>query len=372
MAKENKHLTALRKHTKSDSFANNKNKGGGNISTGDYGLNRIISGDINKGIPNGKIVLFGGESSSGKSLIVAKIAVNAIKAGYERVFYFDSEGGALQNFFESEGADSNKIEQMIVGSVEDATVQILKTFEAIKAWQEEEPDVKFLCVLDSLGALVSNKLITDATEKSRQASDMGLTAKLKNNLMKSLPGPCAKTNTAMLIVNHIYDDPAAMHPTKIKAQSGGKGVQYMSHISIQCHKKPIKNENKKDDGDFYNATVLRFLITKNREVRPFFESEMFLNFATGIVKWYSLWEPALLYGFIEQHGAWYVVPSYGDGTKKLRRNDILLDDEVWASFIDAFNEHSMDDMSYSGGKNIDKTDDEVVANMLETLSVDAE
>ncbi len=39
------------------------------ISTGNYALNYLISGDFNKGVPLGKVTVFAGESGSGKSFI---------------------------------------------------------------------------------------------------------------------------------------------------------------------------------------------------------------------------------------------------------------------------------------------------------------
>ena len=71
-------------------------KRNGTIDTGCYAINRIISGSIFEGIPEGCIIDIFGESQSGKSWLAANIIVNAFKKnGYERVFYFDSEGGAL-------------------------------------------------------------------------------------------------------------------------------------------------------------------------------------------------------------------------------------------------------------------------------------
>jgi hypothetical protein len=43
------------------------------VSTGNYALNYLISGDFNKGIPLGKVVVFAGESGAGKSYICALI-----------------------------------------------------------------------------------------------------------------------------------------------------------------------------------------------------------------------------------------------------------------------------------------------------------
>ena len=36
------------------------------ISTGNYALNYLISGDFNKGVPMGKVTVFAGESGAGK------------------------------------------------------------------------------------------------------------------------------------------------------------------------------------------------------------------------------------------------------------------------------------------------------------------
>jgi RecA/RadA recombinase len=344
MSKANKFLAKLRKQTGGHTFAQDKELNPPSwISTGDYSLNRIISGDIHKGVPSGKIILFGGESSSGKSLITASIAANALADGYDHIFYFDSEGGALTQFFEQQGADMDKIERKLVSSVEDATVQILKTFKIIQEWKEEDPDVKFLMILDSLGALVADKLLSDAIDKGRQASDMGLTAKQKNSLMKSVMIPAEKTNTSLLIVNHIYDDPSAMYGTKIKQQSGGRGVQYASHIAIQC-RKSITNDNKNaDDEAEYSSNTLVFLVTKNRDVKPFYECEMQLDFSSVRNKWHGLWDAAVSYGFIQGSG-FYTVPSYSD--KKFRRKQIMETDAIWESFIEEFNAKSIEDMSY--------------------------
>ena len=154
------------------------------ISTGSYALNRILSGSIYKGIPSGRITILGGESSSGKSLISAFIAANALKEGYDAVFYFDSEGGGLKSFFEGVGCDTEKVIQILVSSVEEAQLQILKTFKMIQEYKEENADAKFLCVLDSLGALVAEKVLRDA-DKDKVASEMGGRAKLIRKYGKS-------------------------------------------------------------------------------------------------------------------------------------------------------------------------------------------
>ena len=52
------------------------------ISTGNYALNYLISGDFNKGIPLGKVTVLAGEPASGKSFIASgNIVKEAQKKG---------------------------------------------------------------------------------------------------------------------------------------------------------------------------------------------------------------------------------------------------------------------------------------------------
>ena len=61
------------------------------ISTGNYVLNYLISGDFNRGVPLGKVTVFAGESGAGKSYICSG---NLVKAAQEQgifVVLIDSE-----------------------------------------------------------------------------------------------------------------------------------------------------------------------------------------------------------------------------------------------------------------------------------------
>jgi RecA/RadA recombinase len=61
------------------------------VSTGNYALNYLLSGDFNRGIPLGKVTVFAGESGSGKSYICSG---NLIRHAQEQgifVVLIDSE-----------------------------------------------------------------------------------------------------------------------------------------------------------------------------------------------------------------------------------------------------------------------------------------
>ena len=351
------------------------------INTGSFALNRIISGDIHNGIPCGRVIIISGESASGKSLIAAEISSNALKDDFDMIFYFDSEGGGLNSFFVSRGCDLTKIEHIPVENIEDATVKILATYDAIKTEKKANENFKALCVLDSVGGLVGNKLIKDAAEKGKQVSDMGGSAKLKNALVKGCTMPALITDVPIIFINHVYDDPSAMWAGKIKSQGGGKGLQYMSSITLQCDKlfeKP-EGDEKEEMETFYKGNRLKIFCTKNRMIKPFYETTVFVDFDRGIGKYDGLLEPAIKYGFVidgadkadkeevdestltkkelkalkenkekKDKAGYYRIPSWNND--KLIKKTKIFDaeyDAAWLSFLDKFNEVSKKDMNYS-------------------------
>jgi RecA/RadA recombinase len=168
-----------------------------------------------------------------------------------------------------------------------------------------------------------------------------------NTLMKAITVPAIKTDTTMIVLNHVYDDPSAMFTQKIKMQSGGKGLQYMASLSIQCTRNLEKETEKEADG-YYSGTNLRFFTVKNRLCRPSLEAEIYLDFKKGFVNKYDgLFDEAVRYGFIQcPSQGYFTVPSY-DPDKKYRRSQIENNEEIWQTFIKDFDERSMQDLKYS-------------------------
>ena len=344
-------LKELRKVNESCSFENSKY---GIIShfidTSDFGLNLIATGSPLKGIPAGRVVLFNGESQVGKSFIICCIIKNALnKNKYDHIYYFDSEGGVLKENMSRQGIDLSKVEHVLVESVEDATVKVLRTIDTIKQIKAEEPERKFLMCLDSIGALVSNKVYVDALDKDKQASDRGGRAKLINTFIKAVTIPCLKSDTSILVTNHVYDDPAAMYQSSIKNTGGGKELGYQASISFQISRSLEKNEDAKSEGESkYSATILKFFTTKNRLVKPFYSSEMFLNFSTGPLKYFGLVNHAIRMGLITKVTTQsYSIPLAGEKNYKLK--EIITSDELWDKIMPEFAKKCEEDMNYSSG-----------------------
>lgn len=341
------------------------------LSTGSFAINRVISGSIYKGFPAGRITCIAGASQSGKSLLVANTIIEAFKANkIDTCIYFDSEGGMLVDYFEKHGVDMDKIQHIPVISLEDCAVKMLQTYDMLvkaKREYEEDPanndDVRVLVVLDSIGALSSDKLINDAVKKDQMVADMGSSAKLRNNLMRGLMMRVPISGATLLIINHVYDDPSALFgASKIKQMGGGKGLEYASHLILQCEKLLVKagndeflvggEEKDSDQGNFYKGNRLRFFVVKNRISKPAFQATVFLDFSHGYNKWDGLIEDSVRAGFIQEVRGGYIVPSYSD--KRIYYKDLITTDEIWNTFIDKFEEWSKKQMAYSSENNTRK------------------
>ena len=346
------------------------------LDSGSYAINRVLTGDIHKGFPVGRISTLFGLSQSGKSLIAANTVVNALKNDQVDVVYiFDSEGGTLVDFFKKQGVDLTKINHIPVASIEQCSVKMLQVYdELVKARQEylDDPDnndnIRALCVLDSYGALAADKLVNDAVNKDKTAMDMGLGAKLKNNMMRGLMMRVVQSNATLLVINHAYQDPGAMFASKIQNLAGGKGIEFASHVILQCEKVFVKStdtefltgfESTDDEVGFYKGNKLKFFTVKNRICKPMFTAQVYLDFTTGISKYDGLISDAVKFNFLQEVRGGYICPSYSD--KKITYKDLVKNDEIWSTFLEQFNEKSKTVMEYSNAtsKELDKIEEEI-------------
>jgi RecA/RadA recombinase len=78
------------------------------VSTGSLSLNKIISGDIYKGLPRGRIMAFAGPSGVGKTYLLMSSAREAQANGYT-IVVFDSENAFDADSFRRLGGDPEAV-----------------------------------------------------------------------------------------------------------------------------------------------------------------------------------------------------------------------------------------------------------------------
>jgi RecA/RadA recombinase len=300
------------------------------IDTGCYALNAIMSGSLYKGIPVGRITGLVGPSGVGKSLILAKICANAQKKGYTPVLW-DSELAFDDIMASNLGCDTTNMKVYPTETIEDTRNQISAFLDKII---ETKTKKKFIIGIDSLGNLQSSKERRDA-EEGKEASDLGQRAKASRSMLRVITYKAAKAGIPIIFTNHIYES-MELYPSLIKKQSGGQGPVYLASLLIQLgvrsEKQDDKNENDKmiPIANKVSGVTLRAMTVKNRFIPPFLETELYMNFKTGLYKYSGLLELALAYGIIVQSGPVY---KKADGTSLGYLKDWKDNEEFWKTNI---------------------------------------
>ncbi len=260
------------------------------IDTGSLILNALISGSMYKGIPDGRVTQFAAPSMCGKSFIAQKIAANAQKMG-KKVIIFDSENAIDPEGAERLGLDASKVKYVPAHCIETVRNDIYKLQQA---FTDKKFEGNYIIIIDSLANLQS-QLELNRMDKESTSADMGTFAKSIKSLLKTCTNMSTLTRTPIVITNHVYDDPSAMYPSLEKNMAGGKSAIYLPSVTVQLARKPMKG----DDGKTIDSTlaasqknfagvVLRALTVKNRFIQQYLEGEMYLNFSTGLDKYYGL------------------------------------------------------------------------------------
>jgi RecA/RadA recombinase len=315
------------------------------IDTGSYALNAIISGSLYGGVPSGRITGFAGPSMAGKTLIMNKIMANAQKKGYIPVIW-DSEVAVDKRSAEGAGMDTSRAKYYPVETIEDCRNQMCAFLDnVIKA---NNPDLKFIVAIDSLGNLASAKEIKDSAA-GKDAADVGQRAKAIKSMMRILTYKAAKAKVPILFSNHIYEG-MEMFPTLVKTQSGGKGPVYLASVLVQLSTRNEKASENPDEQTIaiahnISGVTLGAMTVKNRFVPSYLKTELYLNFRTGLDKHTGLFEIAEAFNVIEKPGRTVMYKGESLGYRK----DLEKDIKFWEKIMPDIEAALKDKLRYSSG-----------------------
>jgi RecA/RadA recombinase len=323
------------------------------IDTGSKALNAIISGSLHKGIPVGRITGFAGPSGAGKTLIINKILANAQKKGYIAVIW-DSEVAVDKQSAINVGMDLKKTKYYPVETIEECRNQISTFLDNIIA--ANDPSLKFIVSIDSLGNLASSKEIEDA-RKGKDAADVGQRAKATKSMMRAITYKAAKAGVPILFSNHIYEG-MEMFPSLIKNQAGGKGPIYLASVLVQLATRNEKVSENPDESSIaiannVSGVTMSAMTVKNRIVPPFLKTELYLNFKTGLDTNTGLFDIALALGVIEQAGKTYQVNGESVGYRK----NIEKDAAFWEKINPLLEERLQQELRYGSVDSNSETED---------------
>lgn len=176
------------------------------LSTGNFALNRALSGDFKKGIPLSKLTLFAGPSGSGKSFISANLCKQAQLEGYH-VLYLDSEHAIDVDYLAKIGVDVSEdaLTYLSVATIEDVNAILSEFFSGYKKeyGKDNNQAQKTLIVLDSL-AMLSSSTEMENYDKGVIKGDQGQLAKRRKAMLRLAVGNIGRLPISMVLTDHVY------------------------------------------------------------------------------------------------------------------------------------------------------------------------
>jgi recombination protein RecA len=307
------------------------------ISTGNYALNYLISGDFQRGIPLGKVSMFSGQSGAGKSYIVSG---NIVKNAQEQGIYcivMDTENALDEAWLHALGVDTSeeKLLKLNVSQISDAA-QIINDF--VKEYKEQaiEDRQKILFVIDSIG-MMSSAIGAQQFADNVLKGDFGSKPKELMALVRNCLNMFGDLNIGLVCTNHSYSSQDPYSPDdKI---SGGAGPVYASSIVVAMKQLKLKEDTEGNKVSEVQGIRAGCKVMKTRFNKPFEDIELQIPYDTGMSPYSGFFDLIEKKKFVTKDGnRYFYVDLNGEIHKYFRkewnRNENGIMDLVMSEFIE--------------------------------------
>jgi recombination protein RecA len=313
------------------------------ISTNNFALNYLISGDFFKGIPLGKVTVFAGESGAGKSFICAgNLVKNAQAAGIFPIL-IDTENALDKDWLEALGVDTSedKLMKLNMAMIDDVAKTIVEFVAEYKA-MDEATRPKILFVIDSLGMLLTPTDVNQF-EAGDLKGDMGRKPKALTALVRNCVNMFGSLNIGLVCTNHTYASQDMFDPDdKI---SGGQGFIYASSIVVAMRKLKLKEDEDGNKISEVKGIRAACKVMKTRYAKPFESVQVKIPYETGMNPYSGLVDLFEAKGMLKKEGNSLVYTTAdGEMIKQFRK--------AWERNDNLGLDKAMEDVSKHGEKSI--------------------
>jgi recombination protein RecA len=264
------------------------------ISTGIRQFDDILGG----GLPKGRITIFHGEESSGKSLLSYLCIAAAQRQGLVPGLV-DVEHSFDPVWAQVLGIDTSKLIIVTTYTGEDA---LSAAEEMVKAGVG-------MVVLDSIAAL----LPTAEDESAMGDQSIGLQPRMLNKGLRRITQSANKNGTVMLLINQVRDTIGRFPGLSGVTMPGGRAQKHHASINVNISRGPSIKETVKDK-DIKIGYIIRMTTVKNKTFHPVLTCELpfLFNGKLDLEKMVAL--RAIELGVIKNSkGYTYEYPAFPDG-----------------------------------------------------------
>lgn len=287
------------------------------FSSGNYVLNKIMSGSFKHGIPQGRVAALCGLSGVGKSFL----AGNFVKAAQDEgafILVLDSENALDDAYMGSIGVDLEPgnyfyTDPTTISQASKIISEFTKGYRGDYGDTSTEADPKVLIVIDSLDMLMTDTELK-TYQKGDTSGDQGQQAKQLKSLLKTITQDIKNLNISILVTKQVY-----------KAQGMFQSEPYVITEAVKYSASQILLLNKlklRDEADVKEITGIRMQVEvfKTRFTKPFQKVTINVPYETGMDPYSGLFEVALALGVITNPTKGYYQISGDD--KKYRQAEI--------------------------------------------------
>jgi RecA/RadA recombinase len=306
------------------------------ISTGNYTLNYLISGDFTKGIPMGKVTVFAGESGAGKSFICSGNLIRNAQAQGIYPILIDTENALDEDWLKALGVETgeDKLLKLNMAMIDDVAKVISDFVKEYKTLPEDQRP-KVLFVIDSLGMLLTPTDVNQF-EAGEMKGDLGRKPKALTALVRNCVNMFGTLNIGLVATNHTYASQDMFDPDdKI---SGGQGFIYASSIVVAMRKLKLKEDEDGNKISEVKGIRAACKVMKTRYSKPFESVQVKIPYEQGMSPYSGLTDMLENKGLLQKEGN-SLKYTLGDGTvikqfrKAWERNDNDSLDKVMEDFV---------------------------------------
>jgi len=282
------------------------------FSSGNYALNKILSGSFYKALPQGRAVGFVGGAGTGKSLMVGNMVKIAQK---EEAFclVIDSEHALDNDYMSNVGADPYDKDSYLYKEVRTFgnVIKLVSNFMDgyAKEYSSSDPGArKVLIALDSLDMLSTDSELKDF-EKGDISSDQGLRAKTGKAMLRQFVQAIKPYNVTFITTGQVY----MAKQSDVLAGIAESGVIITPAIQYALSQIVLFKKLKLKEGEGMDSEVvgIKMIATapKTRFTRPYQKVEIEVPYDTGIDAYSGLSKALVALGVLNKKGGWYNIPE---------------------------------------------------------------
>ena len=293
------------------------------ISTGNYCLNKLVSGDFYGGIPLGKVTVFAGESGAGKSFICSGNLVREAQRQGIFVVLIDTENALDEKWLHALDVDTSeskllKLNLAMIDDVAKVIHEFVTDYKKEYADKANDDRPKILFVLDSLGMMLTPTDVNQF-EKGDLKGDMGRKPKALAALVRNCVNMFGDYNIGMVCTNHTYASQDMFDPDdKI---SGGQGFVYASSIVVAMKKLKLKEDEDGNKISEVRGIRAACKIMKTRYAKPFESVQVKIPYESGMSPYSGLTDFFEAKGVLKKTGnrLEYINKETGEAFAKFRK-----------------------------------------------------